>query len=643
MTEPQKEKTVDEGLENYLAGRLIAHAENNPADKDREVSAEIAAAAKEKKETAELAEKSFLDNSNDQSTTEPESNNEVVAVDKPKIIVPSFTKVEKSLASLAFFTPSSRRIKNQKIKRISFVREVDGKRVEASAEIIPSALYGLPITADQDKYLALQEIITNILATEGEIKNPIRFKSADLLRLMNRDVNAGKNYKEISAWLDVMFSTTIFSSGTVFKAGEKCFAKDRFRVFDRAVSVGKELDDGTVADANYVWLSQWQLDNINHNYLLPVDIKTYRELKNHIAKALVPLLQIWLFASRKAGTFEKRYDELCEMLGLQKYKMSSLIIQQLKPSLDELTRYKYLASWKIERTTNKKAFKVILAHGPKFHRDRRKRLKQKNQIESVVVAESQPDEPELPIPGKLEAEPTPESNGEIGEGKTQDLSNPKPQITNNATEPSGKQSADLTIITELTKRGVFENRAREILKSVPVGERDQLYDYIDYWDSITAEKTAGLLIWFIESKSAIPASFETRRQREARLAGEAKREKLRLIRETLSQEYNEYRRKVLDRFISDEIPIEEFKLRINSRKAALAEQTILGDKRISSELAERIARSAIREEIAKEITMLSFEDFRNRELPRILADLNLPAELGNIITAKTVFEKSDTP
>src|ERR1700722_17615213 len=96
-----------------------------------------------------------------------------------------FAKVEKSLASLGFFTPSSRRIKNQKVKRVGFTREIDGKRVEVSAEIHPSAMFGLPVTADQDKYLALQQIITNILQSEGKVTNPIRFKSSELLRLLN--------------------------------------------------------------------------------------------------------------------------------------------------------------------------------------------------------------------------------------------------------------------------------------------------------------------------------------------------------------------------------------------------------------------------------------------------------------------------
>ena len=65
------------------------------------------------------------------------------------------------------------------------------------------------------------------------------------------------------------------------------------------VSVGKEIEDGTIADANYVWLSAWQLENINNKFLIPIDLEAYRELKNHISKALVPLLQIWLYSAPK--------------------------------------------------------------------------------------------------------------------------------------------------------------------------------------------------------------------------------------------------------------------------------------------------------------------------------------------------------
>ena len=129
-------------------------------------------------------EKVYANNQNDSR------NAEVAVTSAPRPT--AFAKVEKSLASLGFFTPSSRRIKNQKVKRVGFTREIDGKRVEVSAEIHPSAMFGLPVTADQDKYLALQKIITNTLQSEGKVTNPIRFKSSELLRLLNTSTKTGK-------------------------------------------------------------------------------------------------------------------------------------------------------------------------------------------------------------------------------------------------------------------------------------------------------------------------------------------------------------------------------------------------------------------------------------------------------------------
>jgi hypothetical protein len=72
-------------------------------------------------------------------------------------------KVEKNLASFGFFTPSNKKIKADKKKTVVFSRNLDGKRVEVRAVILPSAAYGLPITSDQDKYFALQQIITERL------------------------------------------------------------------------------------------------------------------------------------------------------------------------------------------------------------------------------------------------------------------------------------------------------------------------------------------------------------------------------------------------------------------------------------------------------------------------------------------------
>ena len=126
-----------------------------------------------------------------------------------------------------------------------------------------------------------------------------------------------------------MTLTGICSEGTVYFAGRKIWATDTFHVFERFVSGGNQMPDGSRADRNYVWLSEWQLENINHNHLLPVDLEIYRQLRNHIEKALVPLLQVWLYATSRAGFFEKRYHDVCQILNITQYKHTSKIKEKL--------------------------------------------------------------------------------------------------------------------------------------------------------------------------------------------------------------------------------------------------------------------------------------------------------------------------
>lgn len=294
---------------------------------------------------------------------------------KATLPAPDFVKVEKNLNSLGFFTPSSKASRGAKAKTITFTRMIDGKKVEAKVTIAPAALYGLPVTSDQDKYLALQKIITDIKQAQGNVSNPIGFTSAEILRLLGH-ADSGKNFHDVHEWMKRMTSTTIISEGAVYLAGRKKWARDIFHVFDRSVAVGEELEDGSVSDRHYVWLSNWQLENINTNHLLPIDFEAYKKLKSHIGKALVPMLQVWLFASVEKGSCEKRYDELCQYLNISQYQHLSKIKEKLGPALEELKSHSYISKWKIEPTSDKTSFKIIFFHGEKFHRDRQQRLGQ---------------------------------------------------------------------------------------------------------------------------------------------------------------------------------------------------------------------------------------------------------------------------
>src|SRR5579862_5237153 len=258
-------------------------------------------------------------------------------------------RVEKNLNTFGFFTPSSKRLRSSS-KRVALqVRTEDGRRIQAKATIFPVAEFGLPTTADQDKYFAFQKILEQIRKKNGIITNPVRFSSAAMIDTLGM-THGGKNYREIWEWLRRMTMTGIESEGVVYFSGRKKYARDLFHVFQRSVAVGEVLEDGRIAEENYIWLSEWQLENINHRHTLPIQYDVYKTLQLHISKALVPLLQIWFYASRAELHTEKKYSDLCSLLGLQKFPSPSRIKQQLAPSLDELKSNRFLAAWELTRS-----------------------------------------------------------------------------------------------------------------------------------------------------------------------------------------------------------------------------------------------------------------------------------------------------
>lgn len=506
-----------------------------------------------------------------------------MALQKQPEILPSteFVKVEKNLASLGFFTPSSKRLRNAQEKSFTITTVADGKRMELKGTIIPSAKYGLPITADQDKWIALCKILTDIMRKEGRVTNPIAFTSAEILRLLHKHRHSGKNYREVEEWLDVLFSTTIFSEGVVYLANEKRRVKDRFHVFERAVSFGKELPDGKVADKNYVWFSDWQLQNINANHLLPIDLEAYRELKNHISKALVPLLQVWLYATRDDGVYEKRYDEFCQILNIRQYPYLSLITRTLAPSLDDLTECGYLADWRIERTSDDEHYKILFYHGENFHRDRQSRLNRKG------------------------TRPAKDQRSEINRAS----SARRPRFDAVPARPA----FDPQLVAEFTSQGIMEERAIALLENVKPG-RDVVAQLEHAEQSVRSSRIevrnpAAYIARLIELNTPVPDGFETRAQRKAREEREHQERAQRAMREAEDQlewDYQDYRALEIDRYI--EANPAAFK--------AIKEARWKEDRERFSFTTESMAVLSAKNEIGKQIPFLTFEEFLERRKQR---------------------------
>jgi hypothetical protein len=513
------------------------------------------------------------------------------ALEVPAETLPSteFVKVEKNLASLGFFTPSSKRLRNAQEKSFTITTVAEGQRMELKGTIIPSAKYGLPITADQDKWIALCKILTDIIRKEGRVTNPVSFTSAEILRLLHKHRHSGKNYREVEEWLDVLFSTTIFSEGVVYLAGEKRRIKDRYRVFERAVSFGKELSDGKVADKNYVWFSDWQIQNINNNHLLPIDLEAYRELKNHIAKALVPLLQIWLYATRREGVYEKRYDELCQFLNIQQYRYQSLIKRTLGPSLDELKQFGYLADWQIEKTSDRENYKIVFYHGEKFHRDRRTRESRKLNADGAPLTMSERDQ----------------HSRSLRENH---------RIDSALTPRSTPQHFDPALVSEFTRRGITEEKATTILANVKPGQdivaQLEHYDQLIQHAGFRIVNPPGFYIRMIEKNIAVPEGFETNAKRKAREETEQRERDLRVAedaRELLELEYDRYCDAETERYI------QEHPDTFTALKNAKLQEERERPYGLSFEPPETMAARRAKWDIREQTPLLTFEEFVERK------------------------------
>jgi hypothetical protein len=357
----------------------------------------------------------------------------------------------------------------------------------------------------------------------------------------------------------------------VYFAGRKKYARDVFHVFQRSVAMGEVLEDGAVAEENYVWLSEWQLENVNNRHTLPIDYDVYRTLQLHIAKALVPLLQIWFYASRREQCAERKYSDLCSLLGLQCFKALSRIKQQFGPSLDDLKEKGFLSTWDLTKTTDESDYKLCLWAGSAFV------------SAADIRAADSPDRAAL---------------------------------------LSSRQGE---VLRALVERGVREDRARQLLIDLP--EEQPVLDQIEWGDMEVKRKERtrepiqnppGFYVYLLTCNYPVPASFETTHKRMLReqsqqrdmesRAREAQREldtyeqreryEVFLVTETDAHMKNKMAQHAIDQRVRDHMT----RIQEGAPQYRWPEPTLRG-----------FALRKLREEVAAELDLPSFEEFTQRK------------------------------
>ena len=465
-------------------------------------------------------------------------------------------RVEKSLHSLGFFASTA----NREISRtvVQMFRRPDGQRIHAKAVIEGIPSLGLPTTADRDKYMAFMKFALDQREFQGQVSNPIRFSGADMIKLL-RLRKGGFHYDEINDWCKRMVATTIMSESSIFLADRRQYATDTFHVFDRVVLVGEELNDGTRSEFYQVYLSEWQLANLNRGYLLPLDFNAYLTLKRDISKALFGHLSVWFYASR-GQPIEKKYPDLCQLLNIRAYPHLSKAKSVLQPSLDELMAIEYVSSWELTRTARGADFKLTLSPG--------KRLLSLPNFAAVV--------------------------------------NPEARAALEARLPGW--------VAELTQRGVAERKARQL--ALDIADDQPVEDQIEYAEHLVQQdrrgrgkiaNPAGFLVWAIENNLSVPQEFETSSKRRLRVAREEAAGDQRLRAVQLRNRYDEFTEQQIAIHMDRQYSGERLEAALREQLKIIRREQPEWFSRVPDTSRRELAKSRLRAEVREKLDLPRFE------------------------------------
>ena len=273
------------------------------------------------------------------------NNNEI---DLPKII-----NSEVNLLVFPFFV-LERKNKKLEIEYKEIVKR-ENQKIEIVWNVSANPKYGYPGPFDREIHKTIEQITTEILKRNNIIKNPIKFSIYDLCKRMEIATSGGKNYRKVKEALERIRMTGIKSEGAFYHKGKKQWISSVFGLYDGIVFKGEQLEDGTIAETNLLYLNDIYLQNLNSFYTKPLDYTYFKSLKSKIASRLYEILGVKFYGLRnKRDKFIcYRYSKLCQLLPVTPHEYISLAKQQLDPGNNELRDTGFISKYDWSENGNK--------------------------------------------------------------------------------------------------------------------------------------------------------------------------------------------------------------------------------------------------------------------------------------------------
>jgi hypothetical protein len=112
---------------------------------------------------------------------------------------------------------------------------------------------------------------------------------------MGITTSGGKNYREVKRALERIKVTAIKSEKAFYLKDKKEWTSSIFSLYDGVIFRGEQLEDGSLAEINLLFLSDLYLGSLNSRYTKPIDYTYWKSLKSKIASRLYEILGVMFY------------------------------------------------------------------------------------------------------------------------------------------------------------------------------------------------------------------------------------------------------------------------------------------------------------------------------------------------------------
>ena len=403
---------------------------------------------------------------------------------------------------------------------------------------------------------------------------------SDICRALGSHTNGGNISDVKRAFLQNAFTAITAKIRGKTKSGKEKWFEIGYTRYS-VVFTGETLPNGTEADAVYIILNPPYRDLLNHVELRPLDYDYLKQLTPG-SQRFYELLSFQIYGAIAGSRPRAKmlYSDYCKYAPQTRYVDFNHVKKQMYKVHVPHRESGYITKVEYQHTTDTSGagdWEMFYTPGPKALAEYRA-FANRQQLPHLKAAQ-------------LEAE-------KAGQGS--------PVQTT-----LGLISLDQTLLTEMTRRGIAEKKAYELLAQSKPGQ--EITDQLEYVDSLIAkdrkgklENPPGLYVFYIRDNVAPPADFWSSRKR--RLHDQAQQLKNAEIarKAQLEINYAEYRTAEIRRFV-EALPADEYVQILEEQR-----RQVRGLFRsLTSEQADDMAHRMLRAELEKSgrVQLVPFEEF----------------------------------